>query len=212
VSASHGPHGDEKETARIEAFSDGVFAIAITLLILELRVPHDLTASGLRAALVDEWPSYAAYLVSFATIGIMWINHHRLFGLIRRVDHALLILNGLLLLTISVVPFPTSLLASYLGHDAGRLVAGIYSGWFVVIALTFTGLWRYAASPVRQPPLLRVPLDGPEVRAIHAAYRFGPLWYVVAFVASFWSAVLAVAVCGALALFFALPPKPPADR
>lgn len=199
--------GDEKETARIEAFSDGVFAIAITLLILELKVPHGLATSDLRRALLDEWPSYGAYLVSFATIGIMWINHHRLFSLIRRVDHVLLILNGLLLLTVSVVPFPTALVADYLTRDGSRLAAAVYTGWSIVIALAFNGLWRYAASPARRPPLLRLAPDGPEVRAIHEAYRFGPLWYVLAFALSFWSAALALAVCGALALFFALPLK-----
>ena len=207
----HEPRRDEKETGRIEAFSDGVLAIAITLLILELKVPHGLTASGLGAALLDEWPSYAAYLVSFATIGIMWVNHHRLFTLIQRVDNALLILNGLLLLTVSVVPFPTALVADYLGHDGDRLAAEVYAGWMILIAIAFNGLWRYAASPTRRPRLLRVPPDSPEVRAIHTAYRFGPLWYVVAFGLSFWSAALAVGVCGALALFFALPPKMPTD-
>lgn len=199
--------GDEKETARIEAFSDGVFAIAITLLILELKVPHGLSGSQLRRALLDEWPSYGAYLVSFATIGIMWINHHRLFTLIRRVDHTLLILNGVLLLTISVVPFPTALIADYLARDGSRLAAGLYSGWSILIAIAFNALWRYASSPQRQPRLLRVPPDHPEVQAIHAAYRLGPVWYVIAFVASWWSAALSVAICGALALFFALPSK-----
>jgi uncharacterized membrane protein len=200
--------GDEKETARVEAFSDGVFAIAITLLILELKVPHGLAAGELRRALLDEWPSYGAYLVSFATIGIMWLNHHRLFALIRRVDHTLLILNGLLLLTISVVPFPTALVAEYLARDGSHLAAAVYSGWSIVIALAFNGLWRYAAAPARRPQLLRVSPDSPDVRAIHAAYRFGPLWYVLALALSFWSAALALAVCGALALFFALPSRP----
>src|SRR5258707_7291898 len=107
----------EKETARVEAFSDGVFAIAITLLVLDLKVPRDVPADHLAAELLRSWPSYGAFLVSFATIGIMWLNHHRLFTLIHRVDHALLVLNGLLLLTVTVVPFPTSLLAAYLGRD-----------------------------------------------------------------------------------------------
>ena len=199
---------EAKETARVEAFSDGVFAIAITLLILELKVPRGLSAADLQQALVREWPSYAAYCVSFATIGIMWINHHRLFTLIRRVDHGLLILNAVLLLTISAVPFPTALVADYLARDGRRLAAAVYSGWFVVVAIAFNVLWRYLSSPARRPPLLGVALDSPEVRAISDAYRFGPTGYVVALGASLWSPMLAVAICGALALFFALPQNP----
>ena len=86
---------DEKETARIEAFSDGVYAIAITLLILELKVPHGLgPGQRLIDALLQQWPSYAAFLVSFGTILVMWVNHHRLFNLIRRSDNLLLMFNG----------------------------------------------------------------------------------------------------------------------
>jgi uncharacterized membrane protein len=137
----------------------------------------------------------------------MWINHHRLFTLIHHVDHGLLMLNGLLLLTVTVVPFPTSLVSSYLGGPGDRVATAVYTGWFVVTAIAFNILWRYLSSPAREPPLLRVPLDSPEVRAIHAAYRMGPVWYLVAFVLSFWSPDAALAVCGVLALFFALPPK-----
>jgi uncharacterized membrane protein len=103
----------EKETGRIEAFSDGVFAIAITLLVLEIKVPSHETAesSGLTSALFALYPSYLAFLASFATILVMWVNHHRIFNLIRRSDRAFLYWNGLLLLLISFVPFPTALLA-----------------------------------------------------------------------------------------------------
>lgn len=198
---------DAKETARVEAFSDGVFAIAITLLILELKVPRGLGVAELRHALIEEWPSYAAYFVSFATIGIMWVSHHWLFTLIRRVDHPLLLLNGLLLLTISVMPFPTALMAEYLAHEGSRLAAAIYTGWAILISVAFDGLWRYVSSPARRPPLLRISPNSPEVRAIHKAYRFAPLLYVAAFALSFWSAALAMALCGAMVLFFALPPK-----
>ena len=201
--------GDEKETARVEAFSDGVFAIAITLLVLELKVPHELTSAGLKSALIGEWPSFVAYCVSFVTIGIMWINHHRLFRLIRRVNDGLLAANGLLLLTISVVPFPTALVSAYLNHDGDRLSAAVYCGWAVVIAISFNILWRYAASPARQPPLLAVPHDSPHVRAIHKAYLMGPAWYGIAFALSFWRPTAALAVCGALGLFFLIPPKTP---
>jgi uncharacterized membrane protein len=200
-----------QETARLEAFSDGVFAIAITLLVLELKVPRELSGQGLERALLEQWPSYAAFLVSFATIGIMWLNHHRLFMIIHRVDHTLLILNGLLLLTVTVVPFPTALISAYLGRSGEQVSAVVYSGLFVVIAMAFNALWRYVASPARQPPMLTLPLDSPDVRAIHAAYLYGPIWYLAALILAFWRPTAALALCGALALFFALPRKQSED-
>src|SRR5512132_2117231 len=100
----------EKETGRIEAFSDGVFAIAITLLVLDLKVPRDLDEGvSLAQALLRQWPSYLAFIASFATIGVMWINHHKLFTLIKRSDDVLLILNVILLLGVTLTPFPTAL-------------------------------------------------------------------------------------------------------
>src|SRR5213593_915772 len=97
------------ETSRIEAFSDGVFAIAITLLILDVHVPT-ISQGNLGSALTRQWPTYVAYLISFSFIGIMWVNHHRLFNHIRRSDNGLLFSNLLLLLGVTIVPFPTSLL------------------------------------------------------------------------------------------------------
>src|SRR5262245_36784542 len=146
---------EDHDSQRLEAFSDGVIAIAITLLVLELKVPHDVSRP-LAAQLLEEWPAYAAYLVSFATIGILWLNHHRLFTMVRRVDQPLLVWNGLLLLGISVVPFPTALVAARLGHEGERLATGVYTGLFVYLALVFNGLWRYASSPRRDPQLLHL--------------------------------------------------------
>jgi len=107
---------DREETSRIEAFSDGVFAIAITLLVLTLQVPD--VHGGLWHALLDEWPQFAGYLTSFAIIGIMWVNHHSMFRMIVRSDRILLFLNLLLLLWTALLPFPTNLIARYLG-DGG---------------------------------------------------------------------------------------------
>jgi uncharacterized membrane protein len=204
---AHGSAQAERETSRVEAFSDGVFAIAITLLVLDLKVPRG--PEPLARQLLDQWPTYAAFLTSFGTIGIMWLNHHRLFSLMHRVDHLLLVLNGLLLLGVTVTPFPTSLVADHIGHPGARLAAGVYSGIFVVIAIFFNALWRYASSPRRAPSILKVRHDSDEVRAIHAQYRMGPIFYLLAFVLSFWSAMASVAVCAGLALFFAIPPRNP---
>src|SRR5436190_1251361 len=104
------PAPGQNETARVEAFSDGVFAIAITLLILEIRVPPSAARDGLGPALAHLWPSFLAFLASFMTIGVMWLNHHRLFNLIHRSDDGLVAFNLLLLLGITWIPFPTALL------------------------------------------------------------------------------------------------------
>ena len=198
---------DLAETQRIEAFSDGVFAIAITLLVLELKVPGVDEDAALGAMLVAQWPHYIALLTSFATIGIMWLNHHRLFRLIRRVDHTLLVLNALLLLGVTVVPFPTALIATHLGHPGGRVAAAVYSGTFVFVAIAFNALWRYASSPRRKPSLLGPPHDSPEVRAVHRQYAFGPLIYLAAFLLGLGSPIAGVALDLGLALFFAFPPR-----
>src|SRR4051794_40035156 len=135
---------------RIEAFSDGVFAIAITLLVLEIHVPED-AENGLGQALIDQWPAYASYVVSFFVIGIIWINHHAVFDHLARADRPLLFLNLLLLLFVAVLPFPTNLIATYMqeGGADERGAAGVYSGTMTGVGLAFGALWTYASRPRR---------------------------------------------------------------
>src|SRR5262249_4265172 len=133
------------ETGRVEAFSDAVFAIAITLLILEIKVPTQEQGS-LADQLRRQWPSYLAFITSFAYIGIMWINHHRMFGHIRKCTDILLALNLLLLLGVTVVPFPTAVLAEHLSGPDRRMGAILYNSTFVFIAIAFNLLWRYAVA------------------------------------------------------------------
>jgi uncharacterized membrane protein len=133
----------EKETSRLEAFSDGVFAIAITLLVLELKVPHaaagkEQTAFALGEKLLREWPSYLALSTSFFTILIMWVHHHLLFKLVRKVDAKLLFANGFLLLLVSVVPFPTAVVAEYLATPEAPAASEFYADVFVLISMHFT--------------------------------------------------------------------------
>src|SRR5215471_15789713 len=125
---------EEKETGRLEAFSDGVFAVAITLLVLTIKIPGiDMPASHLPndaqlwPMVLNEWPMLAAYITSFATIGVMWINHHRLFTHIKRTNTILMLLNLLLLLVIVFIPFPTALVAEYLGRTDQHVAALLYS-------------------------------------------------------------------------------------
>jgi uncharacterized membrane protein len=194
---------DEKETGRVEAFSDGVFAIAITLLILDVHVPRDLPATTtLSNALLAQWPSYLAFITSFALIGIMWINHHKLFTLIKRSDHLLLVFNALLLLGATVVPFTTSLLAEYIGHGEQRVAAMVYMGNFFGIAVFFNLLWRYAA---RGRHLLGRDVSEDEVRSVNRAYTLGPPVYLLCFAIAYFSVPLALGMTIALVIFYALP-------
>lgn len=138
---------EDGATVRVEAFSDGVFGIAMTLLVIEIKVPGQevVGAHGLGHALIALWPSYLAFMTSFATILAIWVHHHWLFSLITRNDHAFLYWNGLLLFFVSFVPFPTALLAEYLLHPDARIAANLYTGTFLAISLAFDGLWRHAS-------------------------------------------------------------------
>ena len=192
------------ETARVEAFSDGVFAIAITLLILEIHVPQP--ASGpLGAQLLRQWSSYVSFFISFAFIGIMWINHHRLFTHICRSDNGLLLLNLLLLLGVTFVPFPTAVLAAHLGHPDQRLAALLYNGTYVALAIVFNFLWHYASSPQRH--LLGSEVDQHSIEGITRQYVFGPVAYLLCMVIAWINVPASLAANVALACFFAIPPK-----
>ena len=200
---------DEKETGRIEAFSDGVFAVAITLLILNIQAPTTpdlLTDSALLDFFHRQWPTLLAFITSFATIGIMWINHHRLFTHIKRTDNNLLVLNLLLLLVIIFIPFPTALLAQqYAMHPDMHYAAILYSGTNVLLAIAFNLLWRYASYKNR---LLDPKADFHSVQAITRQYRFGPLLYLIVLAFSWLSASVSVILILLLAVFYALPGRP----
>lgn len=191
------------ETSRIEAFSDGVFAIAITLLILNIKIPP-AGSGNLYAELIGQWPSYFSFLVSFTFIGIMWINHHRLFTHIARSDDVLLILNLLLLLGVVVVPFPTAVLAIHLGQPDQRPALILYNATYVFIAVIFNLLWRYASSAKRH--LLSKDVDTASVERISKQYALGPVCYLICLGLSWVSAAASLALNFALACFFALPP------
>ncbi len=134
------PGSDHRDTERLEAFSDGVFAIAVTLLVLELVVPRlgeHASAAALRTQLGHQWPSYLSFLTSFATVLIMWINHHEVFRLVARVNTLLLFANGILLLGVTVVPFPTAVVGEYLTTPAASTACALYAGVFALINLSY---------------------------------------------------------------------------
>jgi uncharacterized membrane protein len=192
---------ESEETTRVEAFSDGIFAIAMTLLVLEIRLPHE---GPLGKGLVQLWPSYLAFLTSFATIGVMWVNHHRLFNLIQRTDQGLLGLNLLLLLGVTFLPFPTAVVAQHIRSDDAWLAAMFYNGVFIAISISWGFLWRYAS---RDRRLLAADVDDGSVRGITRQYALGPVYYIVAFVVAMFSPVASVALNLLLAIFFAIPAR-----
>jgi uncharacterized membrane protein len=189
-----------KETGRVEAFSDGVFAIAITLLVLELHPPED---GDLLAGLLAQWPAYVAYLISFLFILIMWINHHWIFQHIARVDSICLLLNGLLLLGITVLPFPTSIVSRYVLTDQAQVATAVYSGWFLIVGLLFHVLWRYASHGGRL--LGTGSHDAGFAHVITARYRWGPAWYFLAFVLAFVWVPASLGLSLLLAIYYAVP-------
>ncbi len=189
-----------KGTGRVEAFSDGVFAIAITLLVLDLKVPNQ---SPLIDGLLAQWPVYAAYLISFLFILIMWVNHHWMLEHIIRVDGIFMLLNGLLLLGITVVPFPTNVVAQYVLTPDQNVATAVYTGWFLLIALFFNVLWQYASHRGRL--LSQSDHDAGLAKVVSARYRWGGPGYLLAFVLSFVWAPAALAMTFLLAVFYALP-------
>lgn len=202
----------EKETGRLEAFSDGVFAVAITLLVLNIKLTglssssqQVLNDQGLWKELGNQWPILASYCTSFATIGIMWINHHRLFVHIKRVDTGLMLINLALLLVIVFIPVPTALLAEYLTHPEFHAAAIIYSATFFLMALFFNILWFYASHHNR---LLANDADRNTVRAISQQYLFGPVLYLIIVGIAWISVPVMIILIFILALFFAVPGRP----
>src|SRR6266852_8048051 len=203
---------DEKETGRLEAFSDGVFAVAITLLVLNIRIPGIALLpsqlpndAGFWQALLNEWPMLAAYGTSFATIGVMWINHHRLYVHIKRTNTGLMLLNLLLLLIIVFIPVPTALVAEYLTRPDLHAAAFFYSGTNVILAVCFNLLWRYASYRNR---LLGKDADTRAVMAISRQYLFGPLLYLIAFGLAWINTPASIIFNLLLALLFAVPGLP----
>jgi len=193
------------DTARIEAFSDGVFAIAITLLVLDLKVPRELhEGQTLTSALAHQWPAYVAFVTSFLTILVMWINHHRMFTHIKRSNTLLLFFNGLLLLGITFLPYPTSVVAEHLQDHEQNAAVVFYCSTFLVIALFFNLLWRYAAYHNR---LLDKNANATAVKSITQSYNFGPLLYLVATGIAFVSGLVSLIFTLILAIFFAIPDK-----
>jgi uncharacterized membrane protein len=192
----------DSETGRLETFADGVIAIAITLLILEVRVPP-VEGSKLGAEILRSWPSYAGYVVSFLTIGVIWVNHHHMFRLIRRTTHAFLMLNVVFLMTIAFLPWPTALVAEYIRDPAGRHVAAaVYGLTMVSVAVMFNLVWRYAS---RDGRLLVPGIDPASIARTNRSYLIGPVVYGVAVLVAPFNAFVSLSIYAGLAVYWLLP-------
>jgi len=184
-------------TSRLETFSDGVFAIAATLLILNVHVD----SRRLGPALERAWPSYAAYAVSFITIGIMWANHHGVFSQIDKVDRTFLLINVFFLMSVAFVPFPTVLVAEHL-RDSGLQAAALAYGFtLTVTAVFYSLLWFYAAGGRR---LLRHDADPRVVSGITRSFLPGAWIYLGSTLIGLWKPTVSVVLYAAIAAFYML--------
>jgi uncharacterized membrane protein len=191
-------------TNRLEAFSDGVMAVAITLLVLDIKVPPQHTSESLLHALLHDWPHYAAYVVSFMTIGIIWINHHAMISRLAQADHSILILNLLLLMSIVLLPFATELMAAYLQATSGQsLAAGLYSGSLLLMSLLFAALNRHILLARAHMMRAEVPLE--ERRRVLSRSITGLVPYLIATILAVVSPYVTLAICAAVAVFYSLP-------
>ncbi|GAC1354537.1 MAG: TMEM175 family protein [Ktedonobacteraceae bacterium] len=189
----------EKETGRLEAFSDGVFAVAITILVFDLKVPIT-TPSQLVIKLFLQWPSYITFFISFATILIMWVSHHSMFKLIHKSSSLFMFANGFLLLLVTIVPFTSQLASEYLTSAAAATVCAVYAGLFMVINIAYNLLWWSAAY---QHCLLKANVSRSLIKTRTRNYLLGFPSYLLAMVLAFWSPLVSIGICSILWLFWA---------
>jgi uncharacterized membrane protein len=197
---------------RLEAFSDGVLAIVITLLILDVKVPE--SASGeLGRELAHQWPQYAAYLTSFLIVGIIWLNHHAVVQLLSRADHGVQVHNLLLLLPVSVLPWPTAVLAEYLRDGTAgdqRVAVLLYGVTSSLMAVAFNLFWRYL---LRHDELRRPEATRESLAVRNRRFNIGLLSYPVATLVGLVSVPLFLVLMFGLAVLYLLPtPEVRADQ
>lgn len=185
------------KTNRLEAFSDGVFAVAITLLILEINVPE---GEHLWHDLKEEWPSFASFFVSFWVIGIIWVNHHGLIDHLKRTDRSVLYLNLLVLMTVVFIPFSTALMADHLKSGADEKVAAlVYALAFLAMGIAFNLFWTYVVKHRRE---LGVELADEEVRRMSVGFMIGSPLYAVGVIMAFISPAVVLIIIGAVAAYY----------
>jgi len=195
------PFGLERDPARVVAFSDGVIAIAVTLLVLEIRPPHD--SQHLFHGLATLWPSYLAYVVTFMLIGQVWANHHVMFDHIRRVDRIVLLLNTMLLMNIAFLPFTASVLAQAFHDGHGESTAVVINGIaFELAAVLFNIIWWHARQDRR---LLTLTIHSAGVTAIARRFQLALVWLATGTLLGALLPALGLAAIAAFNLYYWLP-------
>jgi len=191
-----------KETARVEAFSDGVFAIAITLLVLDIHVPEVKDNEALLPLLLRDWTTHLAFLIGFFTILVCWINHHYMFEHIRKCNGMLLLLNGFKLLVVSFTPFATAIISKYIGTPQQEMATNIYAFNFFLMGFAMTGIWYYAyrngMTKHASPEFLT---------SVNTLYIFAPIISGTIFILSFINIWISIALFGVMFLIYVIPKK-----
>ena len=208
MSHSH-PGGTERGTERIEAFSDGVFAIAITLLILDIKIPHAEGAGDLLQRLLGLWPAYFAYVLSFVMIGIYWANHHYVFKLFERTNHALNLLNLVLLMFIAFLPLPTQVLGAYMLDKTNETTAAtFYALGLLLPASAWLLVWWYAV----RTKLVDRHLDRSYLHRLTLQYASSVALYAISVALCQINFIVGLGLCVGLTFLYLLPPKNPVYR
>jgi uncharacterized membrane protein len=198
------------DTGRFEAFSDGVFAVAITLLALDLTVKGPDVAGSLASKLGGEWPAFAGYVVSFLTIGIIWVNHHALVRNFSEIDRTVLFLNLLLLFFVVTIPFATSTAAAYLrgNHADAALAVAIYQGVFEGMSISFGLLFWWA---IRRDHL-KVALTHEQARRANIRFGLGNLGYIAGIGIAFASPLASLVLAGLVAVYYIFEQTPTSSQ
>lgn len=182
-----------ESTGRLEAFSDGIFGVAITLLALEIGVNdyEGATDASLLHNILALWPKYVAYINSFATVLLMWMAHHQMYKLIRKPSIGLILANGLLLMLVALVPFPTKTVGQFIQTGADNIAVEFYTGYFLLVSCAFLVVWNVASSKNRS--LLQPFVTDQTISSVSRSYWGGLLINIACFGLSFISPWLGLA-------------------
>ncbi len=188
-------------TERLEAFSDGIFAFAVTLLVLNLYDPTARGSTNLLRGLLGEWPAFFAFAISFINILIMWINHHNMFNYIKRISREFMLLNGILLLFVVLTPFTTLLVSEHLLDSNANTAALVYAASFFIVAIVWNFLWHNAT---HFHNLISEDVSEKCVKQIAREYFVAPIFFGLAVVAAWFSAVVSLIIIVSVAIYFAI--------
>ncbi len=189
----------ERETERLEAFSDGIFAFAITLLVLNLYDPTTRGSANRSQGLLSEWPAFFAFATSFFTILIMWINHHNMFNYIKRISREFMLLNGLLLLFVTLTPFTTLLVSEHLLSADANTAASIYSGSFLILGMAWNIVWHNAS---HHHNLISEKVPTSQISKVARQYLVGPFFFAAAFAVAFFNAIASLALIILISVYY----------